>query len=296
METVTEFIFLDSKITVDGDCNHEIKRHLLLGRKAMTNLDSILKSRDITLQTKVRLVKAIVFPVVMYGCESWTVKKVECGRIDGFELWCWRRLASPLDTKEMNILWKDWCWSWNFNTLATWYEELTHWKIHWCWERLKAGGEGDDRGWDGWMASLTQWTWVWVSLGSWWLTGKPGMLQFTGSQRVGHDWATELNWCHFLNLFLLIDSHFVKYLTKILFLSLFSSRQNKIKQFPPFQSLLSSTSILLIEIILVNRRYFWLSSLSSTTFVLILYFFSNFFVVDHYLFLFWYLFSLIYTS
>ena len=92
METVTNFIFGGSKITADGDCSHEIKRHLLLGRKAMTNLDSILKSRDITLPTKVCLVKALVFPVVIYGCESWTIKKAECQRIDGFELWCWRRL------------------------------------------------------------------------------------------------------------------------------------------------------------------------------------------------------------
>src|SRR5574340_209927 len=92
VETVSDFIFLGSKITAGGDCSHEIKRRLLLGRKVMTNLDSILKSRDITLPTKVRLVKAMVFPVVMYGCESWTVKKAECRRIDAFELWCWRRL------------------------------------------------------------------------------------------------------------------------------------------------------------------------------------------------------------
>ena len=92
VETVTEFIFGDSKITADGDSSHEIKRRLLLGRKAMTNLDSLLKSRDITLPTKVRLVKAMVFPVVMYGCESWTIKKAECRRTDAFELWCWRRL------------------------------------------------------------------------------------------------------------------------------------------------------------------------------------------------------------
>ena len=92
LETVADFIFLGSKITADGDCSHEIKRHLLLRRKVMTNLDSILKSRDITLPTKVRLVKAMVFPVVMYGCESWTIKKAECQRIDAFELWCWRRL------------------------------------------------------------------------------------------------------------------------------------------------------------------------------------------------------------
>ena len=92
VETVADFIFLDSKITADGDCSHEIKRRLLLGRKVMTNLDGILKSRDITLPTKVRLVKAMVFPVVMLGCESWTVKKAECRKIDAFELWCWGRL------------------------------------------------------------------------------------------------------------------------------------------------------------------------------------------------------------
>ena len=91
-ETVADFIFLGSKITADGDCSHEIKRYLLLGRKVMTNLDSILKSRDITLSTKVRLVKAMVFPVVMYGCESWTIKKAECWRTDAFERWCWIRL------------------------------------------------------------------------------------------------------------------------------------------------------------------------------------------------------------
>ena len=102
METVADFILGDSKITADGDCNHEIKRRLLLGRKVMTNLDSMLKSRDIALPTKVRLVKAMVFPMVMYGCESWTVKKAECWRIDAFELWCWRRLfESPLDCKEV---------------------------------------------------------------------------------------------------------------------------------------------------------------------------------------------------
>ena len=100
-ETVADFMFLGSKITADGDCSHEIKRHLLLARKAMTNLDSILKSRDITLSTKVRLVKAMVFPLVMYGCGSWTIKVAECQRIDAFELWCWRRLESPLDCKKI---------------------------------------------------------------------------------------------------------------------------------------------------------------------------------------------------
>ena len=100
-ETVADFIFGGSKIPADGDCSHEIKRRLLLGRKVMSNLDSIFKSRDITLSTKVRLVKAMVFPVVMYGCDSWTVKKAERRRIDAFELWCWRRLESPLDCKEI---------------------------------------------------------------------------------------------------------------------------------------------------------------------------------------------------
>ena len=99
MKTVTYFIFLDSKITADGDCSHEIKRHLLLGKKAMTNLDSILKSRDITLPTKICLVKAMVLPVFMYGCERWTIKKTEHQRIDAFELWCWRRLLSPWTTR-----------------------------------------------------------------------------------------------------------------------------------------------------------------------------------------------------
>ena len=102
METVRDFIFLGSKITADGDCSHEIKRCLLLERKAMTKLDSILKSRDITLPTKVSLVKTMVFPVVMYGCESWTVKKAEHQGIDAFELWCWRRLESPLGCKDIN--------------------------------------------------------------------------------------------------------------------------------------------------------------------------------------------------
>ena len=94
----------------------------------------------------------------------------------------------------LGVHWKDWCWSWNSNTLATWCEKLTHWKRPWCWEKLGAGGEGDDRGWDGWMASSTQWTWVWVDSRSWWWTGRPGVPRFMGSQRIGHDWMTELNW------------------------------------------------------------------------------------------------------
>ena len=178
----------------------------------MTNLDSILKSRDIILPTKVHLVKAMVFPVVMYGCESWTVKKAECLRIDAFELWCWgrplrvpwtARISNQSILKEISPGWslEDWCWSWNSNTLATWCEELTHFKRPWCWERLKAEGKGDDRRLDDWMASPTQWTCIWVNSGSWWWTGKPGMMQSMGSQRVRHDWSTELKWSRKGNLF-----------------------------------------------------------------------------------------------
>ena len=173
----------------------------------MTNLDSILKSRDITFSTKVHLVKAMIFPVIMYGCESWTVREAGCQKFDPFELWHWRRhLKVPWTARRSNqsilkeispgVHWKDSCWSWNSNTLATPCEELTHWKSPWCWEGLGAGGEVENRGWDGWMASLTRWAWVWVN-GSLWWTGRPGMLQLMGLQRVGHDWATELNWsCH----------------------------------------------------------------------------------------------------
>ena len=168
----------------------------------MANPDRVLKSTDITLLTKVHRVKALVFPVVMYGCESWTIKKAECWGIDAFELWCWRRLLRvPWSAKRSNqsilkeispdINWKDWCWSWNSNTLATWCEELTHWKRPWCWERFTAGGEGDDRGWDGWMASPIQWTLVWAHSGRWWRTGRLDVPQFMGSQRVWLDWATE---------------------------------------------------------------------------------------------------------
>ena len=163
-------MFLDfCKITADGDCSHEIKRRLLLGRKLMTKLESILKSRDITLPAKVHLVKAMVFLVVTFGRESWSIKKAECRRIDAFELWCWRRLLRvPWTARRSNqsilkvnpecslegLMLKT-----KLQILATWCEELTHLKRPWRWERLKAGGEGDDRRWDGWMASPTQRTW-----------------------------------------------------------------------------------------------------------------------------------------
>ena len=176
VKRVPYFIFPSSKITVDGDCSHETKWHSLLGRKAMTNLDNILKIRGITLPTKVYIVKAMVFPEVLIGCGIWTIKKAECRRINAFESWCEKRLLrvpwtarrsnqSILRKSTLNIHWKDWCWS--SNTLATWCEELIHWKILWCWARLRAGGEGGDRGWDGWMASLTQWIWVWANSGRW---------------------------------------------------------------------------------------------------------------------------------
>ena len=145
----------------------------------------------------------MVFPAVMYGCESWTIKKAECWRTDAFGLWCWRRLLrvpwtarrsnqsvlkeiSPKYSLEGLML------NWRSNTLATWCKKQTHWKRPWCWERLKAGGEGDDRGWHGWIASLTRWTWFWASSGNWWWTGKPGVLQSMGLQSVTHDWVAEL--------------------------------------------------------------------------------------------------------
>ena len=205
MEIVTDFVFLGSRITADGDCSHEIKRPLVLGRKVMTNLDSILKSRDIALPTKFRLVKAMGFPVVMYRCESWTIKKGECWRIDAFELWCWRRLLRvPWTARRSNqSILKEISPEYSLEGLmlklklqyfGTWYEELTHWENTGCWERLKVGGEQDDRGWDGWMASLTQWTWVWASSGSWRWTEKPDMPQSMGLERVRHNWVTELSW------------------------------------------------------------------------------------------------------
>ena len=206
-ETVADFIFLASKITADGDCSHEIKRCLLLGKKVMTNLDSILKSRDITLPTKVRLVKAMVFPVVMYGCESWTIKKAEHWRIDAFEMWYWIRLLRvPWTARRSKSIPKEISPGCSLEGLmlklklqyfGTSCKELTHWKRPWSWEGLGAGGEGNDRGWDGWMASPTRWTWVWVNSGSWWWTGRPGVLQSVGSLQSETteqlNW-TELNW------------------------------------------------------------------------------------------------------
>ena len=133
----------------------------------------------------------IFFPFFFFSFYSYN----NIQSIDAFELWCWRRLLRVLwiaRRSALERLWKEWCWSWNFSTLATSCEELTHWKRPWCWEGLVAGGEGDDRGWDGWMVTLTRWTRVWVNSWSWWWTGRSGVLRFMGSQRVGHDWVTEL--------------------------------------------------------------------------------------------------------
>ena len=208
VKTMADFIFLGSKITADGDCSHKIKRLLLLGRKAMTSLDSILKCRDMTLPTKVHLVKAMFFPVVMYGCESWTIKKAEHWRVDAFELWCWRRLLrvpwtarrsnqsilkeiSPgcslerlmLKLKETPILWppdvKGWL-IWKDPDAGT------------DWGQEKKGTTEDEM--DGWHHRLNGHEFEQASR-SWWWTGRPGVLRFMGSQRVGHGWATELNWC-----------------------------------------------------------------------------------------------------
>ena len=220
VETVSDFNFWGSKITADGDCSHGIKRLLLFGRKVMTNIDSILKSRDIALPVKVRLVRAIVFPVVMYRCESWTINKVEHQRIDAFELWCWRRLLRVLWTarrynqsivKEISpehsleglmlklklqyfghLMWRT----------DSFEKTLMLWKIE----------SNGSSGWNGWMASWTRWTWVWASSRCWWWTGKPGVMQSMGSQMVRHDWVTELNWLNILTNLKLVESVDVKLL------------------------------------------------------------------------------------
>ena len=186
-------------MTADGDCSHESKRRLLLGRKAMTKI----KSRDITLLTNVHIVKTIVFPVVTFGCESWTMKKAESRRINAFELWCWRRLLrvlwtarkwSPSILKEINC---EHSLEGLILKLKLQYFGHFMWKVNSLEKTLMLGGTGGrrekemTRGWEGWMASPTQWTWVWVDSRSWWWAGKPDMLWFVGLQRVGHEW---LNW------------------------------------------------------------------------------------------------------
>jgi len=160
---------------------------------------------------KIHLVKAIFFPVAMYGCESWTIKKAEFQRIGVFKLWCWRRLMrvpwiarrsnqSILKKISPECSFEGLMLKLKLQILTTWWEKLTHWKRPSGWERLKVGGGGDYREWDCWMTSLTWWTWIWVSFRSWWWTGKPGVLQSTGSQRVGYDWVTELNWTELVSV------------------------------------------------------------------------------------------------
>ena len=198
----TAVIGLGSKITVNGDCSHAIKGCLLLGRKVMTNPDSTLKNRDITLWTKVHIVKPMVFPVVMSGCESRTIKEAERWRIDSFELQCLRRvLRVPWTIRRSNQSFLgNQLWIFIGRTVAEaeapvlWLpdvkSQLTG-KGPWCWERRKARGDGGNRGRDGWMALLIQRTWTWANSGRWWGTGKPGVLQSMGSQRVGHNLVIE---------------------------------------------------------------------------------------------------------
>ena len=184
----------------------------------MTNLDSMLKSRDITLPTKVRLVKAMVFPAVMYRCESWTVKKAENWKIDAFELWCWRRLLRvPWAARRSNqSILKEISPGCSLEGLMlklklqyfghSSCKELTHWKRPWCWEGLGAGGEGDDRGWDGWMASPTRWTWVWINLGAG--NGQGGLACCCLWGHKESDTTEWLNWTEeFLNLILSLSLH-----------------------------------------------------------------------------------------
>ena len=209
VETVTDFSEGGgSKITAVGDCSHEMKRHLFLGRKVMTNLGSILKSRYYFANKGLSsqscgFSNSHVWMWELDHKESWVPKN-----------WCFwtvvlkKTLEIPLDCREIRPIHPKWNQSWAFIEgtdpgsetpilLVTWWEELTHLKRRWCLERLKARGEVDNRGWDRWMASVTRWTWVWASFGSWGWTGRPGVLQSIGLQRVRHNWVTELNWTEF---------------------------------------------------------------------------------------------------
>ena len=181
---------------LQNGCSHEIKRHLLLGRKVMTKLNSILKNRDITLLTKICTVKAMVFPVVMYESESWTIKKAEWWRTNVFEL-CVREVPWTARRSNQSILEKI---SPEYSLKGLMLKLKLQYFGHLMWranslekniQEILNAGEGDNIGWDGWMASPTQWTWVWANSGRWWRTGRPGMLQSMGLQRVKHDRVTE---------------------------------------------------------------------------------------------------------
>ena len=205
MNTPTDFIFLDSRITADGDCSHEIKRCLLLGRKVMANLDSILKSRDITLPTEVHLVKAMVFPAVIYDCESWTLKKAEHRRTDALQLWCWRRLLRvPWTARRSNqSILKEISPEYSLEGLMLKLNLQYFGHLIWrtgSFEKtlmlgMIEGGRRRGRQRIRWLDGITDS--VDMGFGGLWelgWTGRSGMLRSMGSQRVGHDWATELNW------------------------------------------------------------------------------------------------------
>ena len=203
VETVTEFIFLGSKITADGDCSHESKRHLLLRRKVMTNVDSILKSTDITLPTKVHIDQAVAFPVVTYGCDRWTIKKAECWRIDAFELWCWRRLLSvrwAARRSNWSIL-KEISPEYSLEGLMLkvklqYFGHLMRGTDSFEKTLMPGKIEGRrrraDRVWDGWIASPTRWIWVWVCSRSWWWTGSLACCSPWGHKET--DMTEWLNW------------------------------------------------------------------------------------------------------
>ena len=210
VESVADYIFLGSKITADGDCSHEIKRCLLLGRKVMTNLDSILKSRDITLSTKVLLVKAMVFPVVIYGCESWTIKKAECWRIDALELWCWRRLLRvPWTAKRSNqSILKEISPRCSLEglMLKAKFQYFGHLMQRvYSFEKTLMLGKIEDRrrrGWQRmrWLDGITDT--MDMGLGRLWelvMDREAWRAAIMELPRVGHDWATELNWTEILN-------------------------------------------------------------------------------------------------
>ena len=235
----------------------------------MSNLESILKSRDITLPRKVHLVKAMVFPVVMYGCESWTIKQAEHWRTDAF----WtvvleKTLESPLDNKEIQSVHPKGNQSWIFTGKTDVKAETPilrpcdakNWLLIklWCWARLKTGGEGDDSRWDGWMASPTQWTWVCVNSWGWWWTGKPGLLQSMGSQKVRYYLATELKRteCCLLYIYLKVSSPFF-------FFFLEEFEEDEVLIFPWMFDRIHHPSLLVLDFSLLGNFDLWFSLLAG---------------------------------